>query len=128
MSASFTLPAAAAEGFKDAKAYDAHRPSYPPEAMETLLRNLKIVDQPNVNIVEIAAGTGKFTELLAGRHESYNIMAVEPHAGMREQLVAKKLRGVTAVDGQFVHARGRLDGRALTNPTNFKQCCPDARG
>jgi SAM-dependent methyltransferase len=99
MPAKYELPKAASEGFKDASAYDAHRPSYPAEAVDALLRHLKIADKANVNVVEIAAGTGKFTELLAKRHENYNIHAVEPHAGMRFQLEAKKLRDVTVLDG-----------------------------
>ncbi|KAH8889496.1 S-adenosyl-L-methionine-dependent methyltransferase [Thozetella sp. PMI_491] len=99
MSAAFALPAVAAEGFEDAKAYDAHRPTYPPEAVESLLQHLKIAGQPNLNVVEIASGTGKFTELLAVRPESYNIVAVEPHHGMRDQLVAKALPGVKTLDG-----------------------------
>jgi ubiquinone/menaquinone biosynthesis C-methylase UbiE len=99
MGTKYDLPKAAAEGFKDAGAYDAYRPSYPSEAVEALLRHLKIADKPNVNVVEIAAGTGKFTELLAKRHENYNIRAVEPHAGMRSQLEKKQLRNVTVIDG-----------------------------
>ncbi len=102
MTASFALPTAAAEGFKDAKAYDAHRPSYPPDAVESFLRHLHLADKANLNVVEIASGTGKFTELLAARHESFNIVAVEPHEGMRNQLTAKKLAGVTTLDGQYV--------------------------
>jgi ubiquinone/menaquinone biosynthesis C-methylase UbiE len=99
MSTEYQLPKVASEGFADASAYDAHRPSYPPEAVDALLRHLKISGQPNVNVVEIASGTGKFTEPLAKRHESYNIHAVEPHAGMRAQLVVKDLPNVTTTDG-----------------------------
>jgi ubiquinone/menaquinone biosynthesis C-methylase UbiE len=99
MSNEYQLPIAASEGFKDANAYDAYRPSYLPETVESLLRHLKIADRPNANIVEIASGTGKFTELLAKRHESYNIHAVEPHQGMVSQLVAKRLPNVKVTDG-----------------------------
>lgn len=99
MAAKFELPKVASEGFKNAGAYDAYRPSYPPEAVDALLRHLKIADRPNVNVVEIAAGTGKFTEVLAERHENYNIHAVEPHAGMRSELEKKQLRNVTVSDG-----------------------------
>ncbi len=105
------LPAAAAEGFKDAIAYDSHRPSYPPEAVESLLRHLRIADTPNLNVVEIASGTGKFTELLAERHEGYNILAVEPHQGMREQLMTKATR------------RGESRGRPVREaPQGYKLC------
>lgn len=99
MSTKYELPKAASEGFEDAGSYDAYRPSYPPEAVDSLLRHLKIADRPNVNVLEIAAGTGKFTELLAKRHENYTIHAVEPHAGMRAQLEKKQLRNVTVTDG-----------------------------
>jgi SAM-dependent methyltransferase len=99
MGAPDILPAAATEGFKDASAYDAYRPSYPSEAVESFLKHLKIAGQANLNVIEIAAGTGKFTELLSARHENFDIVAVEPHAGMRNQLVDKNLRNVQALDG-----------------------------
>lgn len=90
------LAPAALEGFKNAAAYDAHRPSYPPEAVDALLEKMRLLSR-DVNvvagigsgsattttnddddekqgdvtrIVEIATGTGKFTEALvaaAGR-------------------------------------------------------------
>ena len=44
-------------------------------------------------------GTGKFTELLAKRNESYKIIAVEPHADMRKVLEDKYLSGVEVKDG-----------------------------
>ena len=99
MKSAFALPTEATEGFKDAGHYDAHRPTYPVEAVDDLLKNVKVSGQPHQNIVEIGSGTGKFTELLAGRAESYNVIAVEPHALMREQLVAKNLRNVKVVEG-----------------------------
>lgn len=98
-----TLHQGAKAGFENAKAYDAHRPSYPPEAVEKLLGHLGIIDEAHANIVDIAAGTGKFTELLANRHENYNVIAVEPHELMREELVAKNLKGVKVVDGLAAH-------------------------
>ena len=94
-----SLHQAAAAGFKDAQAYDAYRPSYPAEAVDKFLKRLGIADDAHANIVEIAAGTGKFTELLARRHEGYDVIAVEPHGPMREQLVAKHLEGVKVFDG-----------------------------
>lgn len=54
---------------------------------------------PTASVVDLAAGTGKMTELLAKRPEEYEITAVEPHADMRKVLEAKKLRGVKVVDG-----------------------------
>ncbi|RMZ89111.1 hypothetical protein DV736_g3665, partial [Chaetothyriales sp. CBS 134916] len=50
-------------------------------------------------IVDLAAGTGKLTEVLAARAEKLEIIAVEPHDGMREQLEKKQLKGVTVVKG-----------------------------
>lgn len=89
----------AAKGFANASAYDAYRPSYPPEAVEALLKQLHVAGQPHANVVEIASGTGKFTEQLAARPESYNVVAIEPHAGMRAELERKALRDVEVVDG-----------------------------
>ena len=94
-----TLPKGALDGFHDASSYDAYRPSYPPEAVESLLKNLKVSGEASVKIVEIGSGTGKFTDLLVSRPETFEIVAVEPHAQMREQLVSKGLPGVKIVDG-----------------------------
>ena len=99
MATPYKLPTEASEGFQNADAYDAHRPSYPVEAVDSLLQRLRIADRPNLNVIEIASGTGKFTELLARRHEDYNIIAVEPHEGMRDKLAAKELRSVTVLGG-----------------------------
>ncbi|KYK60001.1 2-heptaprenyl-1,4-naphthoquinone methyltransferase [Drechmeria coniospora] len=86
-------------GFANAEAYDAHRPSYPAQAVDGLLGHLGIANKPGARIVDLAAGTGKFTELLAARPEVFEILAVEPHEKMRENLEAKRLRGVTTRDG-----------------------------
>ncbi|KAK7951117.1 MFS-type transporter [Apiospora aurea] len=99
MASHTTLPSAAAEGFKDAAFYDAHRPSYPSEVVESFLEALKITGQSDMNIVEVASGTGKFTELLAGRPERFLIKAIEPHEGMRGRLAEKDLPAVEVVDG-----------------------------
>lgn len=90
---------AATTGFDNASAYDVHRPSYPPKAVQSLLHHLGVANTPNAKIVDLAAGTGKFTELLAAREERYKIVAVEPVAKMRQSLVAKKLKGVEVRDG-----------------------------
>lgn len=57
-------------GFSNASHYDAHRPSYPEEAVSKLLKHLGVADQPKAQIVELASGTGKFTELLVKRGEN----------------------------------------------------------
>ncbi|KAI1336869.1 S-adenosyl-L-methionine-dependent methyltransferase [Xylariaceae sp. FL0016] len=94
------LSAPAEEGFKDAASYDAHRPSYPPEAVEAFLTKLKVSGQFDINMVELASGTGKFTELLAKRPEQFMVKAIEPHTSMREKLVEKDLRAVEVLDGK----------------------------
>ena len=53
----------------------------------------------HARILEVGAGTGKFTELLARREEDYEILAVEPHEGMRKELERKELQGVKVVEG-----------------------------
>lgn len=91
MATPFTLDNRAATGFQNAAFYDAHRPSYPVEAVNNLLSHLKIANVPNAQVIDLACGTGKFTELLAKRDEAYELIAVDPHAGMREELVRKNL-------------------------------------
>jgi protein-L-isoaspartate O-methyltransferase len=90
-STNFYLPAQADQGFRDASSYDQHRPSHPPSAVSSLLEHLKLAGQANSKIVEIGAGTGKFTEILAAREEGFEIVAVEPHREMRESLVGENL-------------------------------------
>lgn len=99
MSSQGGLAHTAAEGFKDAGAYDAHRPAYPAEAVQRLLEHMRLADRAHARVVEVAAGTGKFTEALAARHEGFEVVAVEPHAAMRRALEAKALRGVSVRDG-----------------------------
>lgn len=90
---------ASSDGFKDAKAYDTHRPSYPSEAVQSLLAHLGLAGKSKARIIDLAAGTGKSTELLSARPEEYEILAVEPTASMRETLAEKKLRGVGVKEG-----------------------------
>ncbi|KAH7162990.1 S-adenosyl-L-methionine-dependent methyltransferase [Dactylonectria estremocensis] len=84
---------AAFKGFHNALSYDAHRPSYPDTAVGSLLKHLGLEGRPG-RIVDLAAGTGKFTEVLAARPEAFEIVAVEPLDSMRETLAKKHLRGV----------------------------------
>ncbi|TDZ34890.1 putative methyltransferase-like [Colletotrichum sidae] len=93
------------KGFSDAASYDAHRPSYPPDATQRFLEQLRIADAPHARVVDLAAGTGKLTEVLAARHEGFEIVGVEPHREMREELERKGLRGVEVRDG-FAAATG----------------------
>lgn len=64
-----------------ADAYAAVRPGYPDAAVDLL------VPPGARDALDLAAGTGKLTELLVAR--GLRVVAVEPADGMREQLVAR---------------------------------------
>jgi len=102
-SSPFVLPAQASSGFHNATAYDQHRPSYPPAILSAFLSRLNIAAAPGAHVLELGAGTGKFTVLLATRDEGYEIVAVEPHAQMRAGLRAKQLRNVAVTEGDAEH-------------------------
>ncbi|KAK4985987.1 hypothetical protein LTR50_005579 [Elasticomyces elasticus] len=94
------LPHPAQTGFANSSAYDTHRPSFPPTSVQTLLSRLRVAGVARARLVDLGAGTGKFTELLVAREEGFRVTAVEPHAGMREVLVGKEgLEGVVVLDG-----------------------------
>ena len=78
-----SIPSASTKGFQDASSYDKHRPSYPAEAVTRFLKHLQVQGLRKARIVDLAAGTGKFTELLVGRDEAFEILAVEPEPGTR---------------------------------------------
>ena len=83
----------AARGFgAQAEAYDRARPSYPPDAVAWLAGALGI--RPGRRVVDLAAGTGKLTALIAGT--GADLVAVEPVAAMRDQL-RRRLPGVPLV-------------------------------
>jgi SAM-dependent methyltransferase len=98
----------AARGFTtEAAAYDSARPSYPPDAVRWLIDSLGI--SPGRRVVDLAAGTGKLTALLAGA--GAQLIAVEPVAAMGERLRAK-LPGVPLLAGvaeAMPFAGGSLD-------------------
>jgi ubiquinone/menaquinone biosynthesis C-methylase UbiE len=90
-----TIHPDAAQGFSaGADAYDRGRPSYPVAAVEHVAEELGI--GPGRRVLDLGAGTGKFTELLAPT--GAELVAVEPVAEMRAKLVAA-LPAVTALDG-----------------------------
>lgn len=89
----------ATSGFASASAYNAHRPSYPSSAFCSLLSALKLDGVAGARVIDLGAGTGKFTELLGNRDEGYEILAIEPHEGMRNELLRKNLKGVKVVHG-----------------------------
>jgi len=72
----------AATGFDRAgDSYERGRPEYPQEAMDFLAQKLDIT--PTSVVVDLGAGTGKFTKFLIPL--STKIIAVEPVAGMRKK-------------------------------------------
>ena len=89
-----TVHRAAAEGFTTgAAAYERSRPDYPAAAIEHLATTLSI--GPNTTVLDLGAGTGKLTRLLVPTGAT--VVAVEPVAAMREQLVAS-VPGVDTID------------------------------
>lgn len=94
-----TISEAALDGFAASSSYDKHRPSYPADAVDQLLHALKVARVQGARVADLAAGTGKFTELLAARPEQYSIVAIEPHEAMKVELERKSLKGVKVVMG-----------------------------
>jgi ubiquinone/menaquinone biosynthesis C-methylase UbiE len=75
---------AAAQGFcSSAALYQQGRPDYPPQLLEWLRRTLGL--GPGRKVVDVGAGTGKFTRLLL--QSGARVVAVEPIEAMRAQLV-----------------------------------------
>ena len=97
-----TVHRLAAEGFDAAgAAYERGRPSYPDEAVDLLATELGIgaaapAAGPGRDVLDLAAGTGKLTRLLAPRGAP--LVAVEPVAGMR-RVLARLLPDVRVLDG-----------------------------
>ena len=73
-----------------ADTYERARPEYPQEAVAWLAEELGI--GPGRTVVDVAAGTGKLTRMLAAT--GARVIAVEPVAEMRA-----KIRGAEALDG-----------------------------
>lgn len=93
------LAEVAQTGFTDSSAYDYHRPTYPMDAIERFLEVLEIKGREGARILDLGAGTGKLTEILAKRPETYQISAIEPHDQMRAILEKKNLQNVDVLDG-----------------------------
>lgn len=77
---------------RNATLYDAARPSYDPRAVD-------IVRALGTRILEVGAGTGKATELLA--RAGLTVTAIEPGEAMAAALRAKHLPNVTIVESRF---------------------------
>ncbi|MGA1836251.1 class I SAM-dependent methyltransferase [Herbiconiux sp. 11R-BC] len=80
----------------EAAAYERGRPGYPDDAVEWLLGRAATDDGALPDVVDLGAGTGKFTASLLGRAAS--VTAVEPDAQMRARL-EQALPGVVALPG-----------------------------
>ena len=77
-------PTSAAGFGGDMSVYERGRPSYPAEAVQWLVDGLGI--GPGRDVVDLAAGTGKFTRLLVPYGS--RLTAVDPSAAMRAQFAA----------------------------------------
>ncbi len=83
----------ASSGFgAEADAYERARPSYPPDAVAWIVDALGIA--PDRAVADVAAGTGKFTRLLAPTGAW--LVAVEPVDGMRARLPHMPVTAATA--------------------------------
>lgn len=78
-------PLAAAGFSTDAERYERGRPGYPPETLAILAREAGL--RPEAVVVDVGAGTGKFTRLLVTT--GARVVAVEPIAEMRARLEAQ---------------------------------------
>jgi SAM-dependent methyltransferase len=74
--------------------YEKGRPAYTEEAVFGLAERLRL--KPESQIIELGAGTGKFTRILAEKFP--NIVAFEPVAAMREKF-AEVLPSVKVLEG-----------------------------
>jgi SAM-dependent methyltransferase len=86
-----------------AEAYERGRPPYPPAAIDWL------VPAHATRVVDLGAGTGKLTRQL--RERGLDVIAVEPSAGMRDQL-RRAVPGVPVLGGkgeQLPLAAGSVD-------------------
>lgn len=87
--------AAAARRFGDVAArYEQGRPGYAEEAIDDLVDRTGLC--PGARVLDLGAGTGKLTRELRAR--GLQVVAVEPSAGMRAQLLAAT-PGVPVLDG-----------------------------
>ena len=106
----------AVSGFSSqAEAYAKARPEYPSEAATWLKDSLGL--GPASHVLEVGAGTGKFTKLLVAT--GAEVSAVEPVAAMREQL--------TAAFPQVEALAGTAEAVPLPDASVDAVVCPEAR-
>lgn len=81
--------------------YHKVRPGYPDDSLDWLLKPASNTEpHPVRDALDIGAGTGKYTQLLAQRH--WNITAVDPSADMLAQL-STILPQATTIEGTAEH-------------------------
>lgn len=89
--------------------YERYRPTYPPLAVDAALSGLQ-----NPNILDVGAGSGKFTRALAAR--GVTVSALEPAAAMRE-MFRKSLPQIPLYEGKAE------DVAELFAPVTFDVLC-----
>jgi SAM-dependent methyltransferase len=92
---------------REAATYERARPSYPPECISWFAEHLDV--GPGRRILDLAAGTGKFTRLLEAL--GADLLAAEPVAGM-QAILHETSPGVPVLSctaEQLPFARGSLD-------------------
>jgi SAM-dependent methyltransferase len=77
-----------------AEDYERGRPDWPAEALDLVMEELAL--DPSAEVVDLAAGTGKLTRLLAGRFA--DVVAIEPDDEMRALISGVEALGGTAED------------------------------
>ena len=81
-------------GFGDGSTYERGRPGYPDEALALFARSFGL--EAGKRVIDLGAGTGKFTRQLASF--GVEILAVEPSPSMRAEL-ERTVPGVDLADG-----------------------------
>jgi len=84
----------ATRGFAAADVYERGRPDYPTAAIARIVERFDL--RPDRIVLDLAAGTGKLTRLLAA--SGANVIAVEPVPEMRAEL-ERRVPGVTILAG-----------------------------
>jgi SAM-dependent methyltransferase len=118
--------AAAGTGFAaEAATYASGRPDYPAELLPWLVRELEI--GPGKTALDLGAGTGKFTRLLAGT--AATVVAVEPIAEMRARLSAEQpaVRSLEGTAEAIPLERGSVDAVVCAQAFHWFATCAALR-
>jgi len=113
----------AATGFaRAAEEYERARPGYAAGAVAWVVERCRL--EPGTTVVDVGAGTGKWTRLLAAT--GVRVVAVEPVAEMRE-LLARHVPGAVVLEGR-AESLPVADGsaRAVTAAQAFHWFAPQA--